>query len=119
MFKGLLEEVVRSTEGGIAALVMGYDGIPVDHYIRDDAPIDVETIGMEFSVILKDIQKAALMLDAGKAQEVAIRAERMTTVIRLVSDQFFLALALAPTGNIGKARYLLRTHAATVRDQLV
>lgn len=118
MFKGLLEEVVRSTDGGIAALVMGYDGIPVDHYIRDDAPIDVESIGMEFSVILKDIQKAALMLDAGNAQEVAIRAERMTTVIRLVSDQFFLALALAPSGNLGKARYVLRTHASTVREQL-
>ncbi len=118
MFKDLLEQVVRNTDGGIAALVMGYDGIPVDHYIRDDAPVDVETIGMEFSVILKDVQKATLMLDAGVAQEVAIRAERMTTVIRLVSDQFFLALAISPTGNLGKARYLLRTHASTVRDAL-
>ena len=50
MFKELLEEVVQGTEGGIAGLVMGFDGIPVDNYVKDDAALDVETIGMEYSV---------------------------------------------------------------------
>ena len=99
MFKGLLEQVVRSTEGGIAALVMGYDGIPVDHYIRDDAPVDVETIGMEFSVILKDIQKAADMLEAG---DVLIQYRELTrdgvgTLRKLAGDH----VTVAPNPSLG------------------
>ncbi len=118
MFRDMLQEVVRGTEGGIAALVMGFDGIPVDHYVRDDGAVDVDTIGMEYSVVLKDIQKAADMLDAGKAQEVAVRAERMTTVMRLINDAYFVALAIAPEGNVGRGRYLLRTRVGAMRSAL-
>src|SRR6476659_5092242 len=109
MFRDMLQDVVRSTEGGIAALIMGFDGIAVDHFVRHDGSIDVVTIGMEYSVVLKDIQKAADMLDAGMAQEVAVLAERMTTVMRLINETYFVALAIAPDGNVGRGRYLLRT----------
>ncbi len=118
MFKELLEEVVQGTDGGIAALLMGLDGIPVDNFVKDDASLDVESIGMEYSVVLKDIQKAAELLDAGTAQEVAIRAERLTTVLRLVNDQYFVALAVSPGGNVGKGRFLLRTRVPKMREAL-
>jgi predicted regulator of Ras-like GTPase activity (Roadblock/LC7/MglB family) len=119
MFKDVLKGVVEGTEGGVAGLLMGFDGIPVDNYVRDDAALDVETIGMEYSVILKDIRRAAEMLEAGVANEVAIRAERMTTVIRLLNDEFFVALALRPGGNVGKGRFLLRVNADRLLSALV
>ena len=118
MFKDVLKDVVERTEGGVAGLVMGFDGIPIDHYIRDDASLDVETIGAEYSNILKDIRKAAEMLDAGVAREVAIQAERMTTVIRLLNNEYFVAVAIKPDGNTGKARYLLRTVAGKLLGAL-
>ncbi|MCC6875195.1 MAG: hypothetical protein IT378_12890, partial [Sandaracinaceae bacterium] len=110
MFREVLQEVVERTEGGVAGLLMGFDGIPVDHYIKESAtPVDVETVGMEYSVILKDIKKAAELLEAGGAREVSIQAERMTTVIRVLNDDYFVAITLHPDGNFGKARFLLRT----------
>lgn len=118
MFREILTEVVKGTEGGVAALIMGFDGIAVDHYVRDDAGVDVDTIGMEYSVVLKDIQKAADMLEAGRAEEVAIRAERMTTVMRLVNDAYFVALAVSPSGNVGRGRYLLRARIDKIREGL-
>ena len=118
MFRDVLKEVVERTEGGVAGLLMGFDGITVDHYVRDDASIDVETIGAEYSNILKDIRKAAEMLEAGVAREVAIQAERMTTVIRLLNDDYFLAVAIRPEGNYGKARFLLRTNATKILSAL-
>ncbi len=111
MFQEVLKDVVDRTEGAIASVVMGYDGITVDSYVDPDAgvPFEVETIGMEYSVILKDIRRAAELLEAGSAREVAIQAERLTTVIRLINDEYFVALAIKPGGNYGKARFLLRT----------
>lgn len=119
MFKQVLREVVERTEGGIAGLVMGYDGIPVENYVKGDSAFDIETIGMELSVILTQITKAAEMLDSGATREVAIQAERMTTVIRFLNDQYFVALALSPGGNFGKGRFLLRTLTPKLLDDLV
>lgn len=118
MFEEVLKDVVNRTEGGVAGLVMGFDGITVAHYVREDAPIDVETIGMEYSVILKDIRRAAELLEAGSAKEISIQAEKMTTVIRLLSDEYFVAVTLRPDGNYGKARFLLRTQGGKLLNEL-
>ncbi len=119
MFRQVLQEVVDRTEGGVAGLLMGFDGILVDQYVKEDGAFDVETVGMEYSVILKDIRRAAEMLEAGSAREVAIQAEKMTTVIRLLNDEYFVAVALRPDGNYGKARFLLRTQGAKLLNELV
>lgn len=119
MFREILQEVVENTDGGVAGLLMGFDGIPVDQYVKDDASVDVETVGMEFSVILKSIRQAAELLDAGSAREVAIKAERMITVIRLLNDEYFVAVTLKPSGNLGKARFLMRTRSQKLLSGLV
>jgi predicted regulator of Ras-like GTPase activity (Roadblock/LC7/MglB family) len=108
MFKDALRDVVERTEGSIAGLLMGYDGIPVEHYAKSGAKLDVESIGMEYSVIISQISKAAELLEAGSAREVSIKADKQTTLIRLVNDEYFIAMTIAPEGNLGKARYLLR-----------
>ncbi len=108
MFKEVLQEMVDRTEGGVAGLLMGYDGIPVEQYVNGEEAMDIETVGMEFSVILKDVRRAAEMLEVGRANEIAIRAEKMTTVIRLLNEEYFVAVTLRPDGNFGKARFMLR-----------
>jgi predicted regulator of Ras-like GTPase activity (Roadblock/LC7/MglB family) len=120
MFQEVLKDVVDRTEGCIAGLVMGFDGITVAFYINPETgvPLEVETIGMEYSVILKEIRRAAEMLDAGQAHEVAIQAERLITVIRLINEEYFVALAMKPDGNYGKARFLLRTGASKLAADL-
>jgi predicted regulator of Ras-like GTPase activity (Roadblock/LC7/MglB family) len=109
MFQAVLKEVVESTEGGIATLLMDFEGIAVDSYSKPNAEFDINTIGAEFSVVLKSIQKAAQMLEAGRTAEIAIQAEKVTTLIRLVNDSYFVAFSMTPDANIGKARYMLRT----------
>ncbi len=120
MFREVLQDVVERTEGGVAGLLMGFDGIPVDAYVRDSGglPVDVETVGMEYSVILKDIRKAAELLEAGLANEISIQAEKLTTVIRVLNDEYFVAVTLRPDGNYGKARFLLRTAGSKLLSEL-
>lgn len=109
MFKEVLRDVVERTDGGVAGLLMGYDGIPVENYVKGDAAVDVESVGMEFSVILTQISKAVEMLEAGAAKEVSIQAERLVTVVRMLNEEYFVAVTMQPGGNFGKARFLLRT----------
>jgi hypothetical protein len=48
----------------------------------------------------------------------SINTEKLVTLIRLVSPDYFLALTLKPDGNHGKGRYVLRITAPKVRAEL-
>jgi len=118
MFQSVLRDVVENTEGGIATLLMDFEGIAVDSYSKPNAEFDITTIGAEFSVVLKSIQRAAEMLEAGPTAEIAIQAEKVTTLIRVVNDLYFVAFSMAPDANIGKARYMLRTKLPVLLKEL-
>jgi predicted regulator of Ras-like GTPase activity (Roadblock/LC7/MglB family) len=108
MFQESLKRLVKETEGGVAGLLMGFDGIAVDSYSTDGAGVDITTIGMEFSFILTQVRKAAEILEVGGVQEICIKAATLTILIRVVTNEYFVALAIKPEGNLGKGRYLLR-----------
>ena len=118
MFKEALREIVDRTEGGIAGLLMDASGIAVESYAKDGAPFDITTIGVEYGVLLGSIKKAAEMLEAGTANEVAISTDKMITIIRTLGPEYFLALAITPEGNFGKGRFLMRTAAPKLLAEL-
>ena len=118
MFGNKLENVVKSVQGGEAAILMGFDGIPVDHFEMDKG-MDIETVGMEFSVILKEVRKAAELLETGSTEEFMVRTQKMITILRIINDGYFLAVALKPGGNTGKARYAMRVVAPELSKELI
>ena len=118
MFQENLRKIVENVEGGIAGVLMGFDGITVEQYTRQSSTMDINTVGMEFSFILSQVRKAAEALEVGGVQEVAIRAERLSIIIRVLNSEYFLALALDESGNFGKGRYLLRVAAPKLQAEL-
>src|SRR5215472_5964561 len=108
MFRENLQKIVDNVDGGVAGLLMGFDGIAVETYQRDDADVDIQAVGMEFSFILTQVRKAAEILEVGGVREIAIKADQLTVIIRVLSEEYFVALVLKPEGNFGKGRYLLR-----------
>ena len=108
MFAETLKKVVDNVEGGIAAVIMGLDGISVDTYIKLADRVDVNTVAMEFSFILGQVRKAGDSLAVGNLEELSVKAQRLLLVCRMISPQYFIAIVMAPEGNFGKARYLAR-----------
>ena len=68
MFKEALQDLVEGTEGGLAGLLMDSSGIALESYAKDDSPFDINTIGIEFSVVIGSIKRASEMLEAGRGQ---------------------------------------------------
>jgi predicted regulator of Ras-like GTPase activity (Roadblock/LC7/MglB family) len=118
MFQENLKRLVAETEGGVAGLLMGFDGIAVDSYSAPDGGVDIQTVGMEFSFILTQVRKAAEILEVGAVQEVAIRSASLTILIRVITPEYFVALAVRPDGNFGKGRYLLRIVAPKLQQEI-
>ena len=118
MFKEALQTAVDSTDGGIAGLVMDFEGIPLESYTKEGTPFDIESVGAEVSVVVKAIQRATEMLDAGDTREVSFKSDKMVTLIRVINKGYFLAMALIPDGNHGKGRYMLRVLAPRLAEEL-
>ena len=118
MFAQHIKKVVENVDGGVAGLIMGLDGIAVETYVDESHRADINTIGMEFSFILTQVKKAAEILEIGGVQEIAIKAEQLTLVIRMLTDEYFLAIGLTPDGNFGKCRFLMRMASDRLKAEL-
>jgi predicted regulator of Ras-like GTPase activity (Roadblock/LC7/MglB family) len=118
LFAETLKKVVDNIDGGIAAVVMGLDGIAVESYVKLDDRVDVNTIAMEFSFILSQVRKAGDSLAVGSLEELSVKAQRLLLVCRMLSPQYFIAIVMAPEGNFGKARYLARLAQPALTAQL-
>ncbi len=120
-----LREIVLGC-GGIGIVLMGNDGVPIeqvmaplpdDPHARDWSE-DVSTAGIEFGRILEEVRKASDAVAGGAPVESVFSLSRFTLILRPVDEETFLALALAPDGNLGKARYLIRRYLPAIRREL-
>jgi predicted regulator of Ras-like GTPase activity (Roadblock/LC7/MglB family) len=122
-FAAALHAIVTECGGGIGALLMGVDGIPIEQVVGaavPDGPLseDLATAGIEFGRILHDIRKASDALSGGAVQETVVVLSRFTLLFRMVDEDVFVVVVLAADGNIGKARYLIRRQLPAIRSNL-
>lgn len=118
MFREAIQSVVDRVEGGLAGVLMGFDGISVEGYQAPARDTDIDTVGMELAHVLTQVRRAADSLQVGVLDEVMVHAEKMTVIVRLLNQEYFLACAVGPGGNVGKARYLLRVAAPKIVAEL-
>jgi predicted regulator of Ras-like GTPase activity (Roadblock/LC7/MglB family) len=118
MFKDELRKVVDSTDGGLASIIMDFEGIPLETYAREETPFDIETVGAEVSVVVKAIERASQSLEAGGTKEVAVKSDKLITLIRVLNEGYFVVLALRPDGNLGQGRFRLRVAAPALVEEL-
>lgn len=117
-FREHLEEVCRNVDGAVACSLMGVDGIEVDTHLQGEGDLDVKSLLVEYSGVLRSAREAAETHEAGGVAEIAISTDRLLALVRIVSPEYFLVVALRPAGNYGKARYLLRVTAPKLLAEL-
>ncbi len=109
MFKEMLEDIIGRTEGSLGALIMGTDGIAVEKVLGEagmDANLDVAAA--EFTSLVRSAQRAGTDTGLGGLRELVISLESAIMVMRLLSRDYFVVLALNSQGNLGRARFELR-----------
>jgi len=120
-FDRILQSMVHECGGGLAAVLMGNDGIPIEQVEAPGATErfeDVAIAGIEFGHILDEVRKASDSMAGGAVRECIFSLAHFTLVLHVVDDETFVALALAPDGNLGKARYLIRRNLIAIREEL-
>lgn len=106
-FSDILKEVVHGTEGALGALIVGLDGIPVEEYTVNEE-LDLQSMTVEYSALLKEIEKGSQAAQLGTTREVTVVAEKAMIMLRRLNEEYFFVLIIRPDGNFGKGRFLLR-----------
>ncbi len=106
-FGEILKNVVDGTEGALGALVVGLDGIPVDEY-SVGSELDIQSMTVEYSSLIKEIEKGSQTVQLGSTKEVTVMAEKAMVMLRRLNEEYFIVLIIKPEGNFGKGRFLLR-----------
>jgi predicted regulator of Ras-like GTPase activity (Roadblock/LC7/MglB family) len=119
-FAESLRSIVESVDGAVVASIMGIDGIPVQAYEVDGSSgeVDIASLLVEYTALIPQVQRSAQMFAAGGLEELSIKSERLVTIIRPVTPEYLLALALRTNANFGKGRYMLRVHAPKLAGDL-
>ena len=117
-FREHLEEVCRGVDGAVACSLMGVDGIEVETHLQEGGELDVKSLLVEYSGVLRSAREAAQAHEAGGVDELAISTDKLQAVVRSVTPEYFMVVALTPGANVGKARYLLRITAPKLKAEL-
>jgi predicted regulator of Ras-like GTPase activity (Roadblock/LC7/MglB family) len=117
-FREHLQEICKGCEGALACSLMGVDGIEVDTHVEGGGDVDLKALLVEYSGLFRSAREAAEVHSAGAIVELFVETEKVLTVARLISPEYYMVVALAPGGNLGKARYLLRVTAPRLRSEL-
>jgi predicted regulator of Ras-like GTPase activity (Roadblock/LC7/MglB family) len=103
-----LRNIVENVDGGLAAMIMAYDGIPVDEVCVEQTEFDMQLLSVEYATVLKDIRHTIDVIKAGDMEEVSITTSQTCVAIRVLNSELFVVLIMKREGNFGKGRYLLR-----------
>ena len=119
----ILQDLLDPDAGVLAAALMDAEGIPIAEAHGALAASRVPDSGLaslavEFGRVLGEAQKASDAFGGGLAEEVTVRMAELTLVFTSLEAGLVLALAVAPDGNLGKARYLIRRNLLEIREQI-
>lgn len=113
-----LNTILQNVDGALAAVVMAYDGIPIDEVTIEQTEFDMQLLAVEYATVLKEIKRSVEVIKMGDLEEVSITTSRTSVIVRVLNDELFAALILKRGGNVGKGRYLLKIKSYEVLREL-
>ncbi len=131
MFRDTIKKLVDRLEGGVGGVLMGFDGITVESYVREGAHgvTDIQTIGLEFAHLIAQARRTAQALSIGLLRELTLRTDKLTVLVQILNKDYFVACAFLSAGaasdaangageKMGRARYLMRITAPRIEAEL-
>jgi predicted regulator of Ras-like GTPase activity (Roadblock/LC7/MglB family) len=116
-----LEQLSRISDriGGVLALsLVAKDGIPVES-VSSDPDLDIEVLAAELVSQARSIGDNHRELAVGDVQQLSVLTDRLTLIVSVVTQEYYLLLVLGPDGNYGRARFELRRARLALERDLI
>jgi len=119
MFKQKLTRVVGNVEGAHGCMLIGFDGIAIDSVFTSEELPQMSAISVELSNLLDKFRRLQAMYDVGEVNEVSLTTGDITTLARVVADEYLLVLAVDKHADVGRGQTMLRLISPFVEREMV
>jgi predicted regulator of Ras-like GTPase activity (Roadblock/LC7/MglB family) len=116
-----LDRVLGATPGAISVTLMGFDGIAIESKTVDtegDAALACQASAVELGTIAGQLKRMSESLGTGPVEEVMLQTGDLVTVLRPLTEDYFVALSMRAGGLVGKGRYLVRLVGSELTTEL-
>ncbi len=107
-----LVAAIRQRPGIDAAVVLGRDGLLIDHHA--EAGVDAEQVAAHVPSILQYAEELGTAAAHGALLTAVHEHERGSIVMSVISAEAVLLVLLAPAGDLGALLFDLRRHRANI-----
>jgi predicted regulator of Ras-like GTPase activity (Roadblock/LC7/MglB family) len=118
MFKQKLTRVVSNVEGAHGCMLIGFDGIAIDSVFNGEELPQLSAIAVELSNLLDKFRRLQVY-DVGEVNEVSLTTGDITTLARVVADEYLLILAVPKHADVGRGQTMLRLIAPFVEREMI
>ncbi len=113
-FSEKFNKIKESCEDLQEIALIGKDGIIVDSTFDDDV---LEGLTIEFSTVINKISTILESVDDNIKENIMI-TNKFTVLIKPISDYYFIILFMKESGNIGKARFIVRKNSLWFQEAI-
>lgn len=118
MFKEKLGRVLKNVPGSLGCFLIGFDGIQVDGLFADKEVPEMGAVAVELSNLLAKFRRMQLH-DLGEINEVSITTGHVTTLARVIADEYLLVVAMSASGDVSRGQTMLRLIAPFVEREIM
>lgn len=117
-FTAILRDAVGRVPKALGAIFVAWDGEPVSRFAPEMPALDLEILGAQWGLVWSEVGRALGRARLGNAIELVVDVERGMVLIRQVSPQYYVVLAIAPGAHLATARRALETAVASLRREM-
>jgi predicted regulator of Ras-like GTPase activity (Roadblock/LC7/MglB family) len=103
-FKAILQELVRSTDGAIGAILTDWEGEAVEQYSLTGDVFGLKIIGAHQNIILSRIRDIRQKMPSQSVRDAVITTDRQHLFLGAVGDEYALVMLLERSALVGLAR---------------
>jgi len=116
-FKSALTELVKNVSGALGAILADWEGEAVEQ-VGDMDDYELKVLGAHKGVILQNLRGVVRRLEEDDLRELVITTEKLHTVVVPVTHDYFVVLAIARDGLLGKALFEARRCVLKLYDEI-
>src|SRR5262245_34425728 len=110
--------MVDRVPGATAAIFADWEGESVGEFARDLPELEIRIFGAQWGVVWVELQRSFERARLGAAHALIIDGERGSVLVRQVTDQYYVVLAVGRDGHLAKAMDEIERGAAALRAEM-
>lgn len=102
--QALLQRLVERVPAAKGAVLVAWDGEPVDSYAPDVPALDFQIAGAQWGLVWTQVHASLLRARVGPPSELIVDGDAGSVLVRLVTEGYYIVFALPPGAHLAIAQ---------------